>query len=426
MKTIFLFAATLLLAARLAAQTLTVDWSTVDGGGGASSDGTLVIEGTAGQPDAGTLSDGALTVQGGFWPAFTATSASTSANGYQVYYSVQSGTAGSNYIGVVNSDGSGNAHVLDTACWPRLSPDGTKLLYHPVQNTGNFAQNHLAAYNLNTSSSMNIFGNNNLVVYYDWAPGGNNVLFDYACGILLWNANTFIASGFLIGSDCNDDAPSVNPQGGNFAFHNQYQGLLLADMDGSARRHVPNTSGGDFWPNWSPDGQWLVFRATEGGYAKIKQDGTGRTNLWSQIPGASQVTLYGQLYQAAVCFSPDGQWVIAPFILNGTNGIYALAADGSGTVKTILAGGLSGDQIYNFIGGILPATLDSGAPPVLTISAATPGQATISWTPATPGFVLQESGSLAPASWINSASGTQNPVTIPTGNAASYYRLVKP
>src|SRR5262245_33137573 len=44
-------------------------WSTVDSGGGtsASSDGAWSVSGTVGQPDAGTLSGGAFTLQGGYW-----------------------------------------------------------------------------------------------------------------------------------------------------------------------------------------------------------------------------------------------------------------------------------------------------------------------------------------------------------------------
>jgi hypothetical protein len=42
-------------------------WSTIDGGGGASSGGEYTLRGTIGQADAGTLSAGDLTLVGGFW-----------------------------------------------------------------------------------------------------------------------------------------------------------------------------------------------------------------------------------------------------------------------------------------------------------------------------------------------------------------------
>ncbi len=42
-------------------------WNTVDGGGGLNSAGDYVLEGTAGQPDAGALAKGEYTLSGGFW-----------------------------------------------------------------------------------------------------------------------------------------------------------------------------------------------------------------------------------------------------------------------------------------------------------------------------------------------------------------------
>jgi hypothetical protein len=59
-----------LLAGTLAAApngALRIDWWTVDGGGGASSGGAYTLNGTVGQADAGTLSGGGLSLQGGFW-----------------------------------------------------------------------------------------------------------------------------------------------------------------------------------------------------------------------------------------------------------------------------------------------------------------------------------------------------------------------
>ncbi|MEE9293659.1 MAG: hypothetical protein V3W34_01670 [Phycisphaerae bacterium] len=42
-------------------------WHTVDGGGGTSSVGTFTLTGTVGQPDAGVMSGGTLTLAGGGW-----------------------------------------------------------------------------------------------------------------------------------------------------------------------------------------------------------------------------------------------------------------------------------------------------------------------------------------------------------------------
>jgi len=44
-----------------------IDWSTIDGGGGTSTGGVYSVSGTIGQPDAGVMSGGPYTLQGGFW-----------------------------------------------------------------------------------------------------------------------------------------------------------------------------------------------------------------------------------------------------------------------------------------------------------------------------------------------------------------------
>ena len=43
-------------------------WSTIDGGGGQSSGGQYILNGTIGQPDAGYSSGGNYELLGGFWP----------------------------------------------------------------------------------------------------------------------------------------------------------------------------------------------------------------------------------------------------------------------------------------------------------------------------------------------------------------------
>ena len=58
----------LLLAQSVAAQTYSIHWHTIDGGGGTSTGGVYSVSGTMGQPDAGpTMTNGQYTVTGGFW-----------------------------------------------------------------------------------------------------------------------------------------------------------------------------------------------------------------------------------------------------------------------------------------------------------------------------------------------------------------------
>jgi len=49
-----------------------IDWSTIDGGGGTSTGGVYAVTGTIGQPDAGAMSGGNFTLEGGFWGVIAA------------------------------------------------------------------------------------------------------------------------------------------------------------------------------------------------------------------------------------------------------------------------------------------------------------------------------------------------------------------
>jgi hypothetical protein len=66
-KPFLLWLGLLLSLSLLEAQNYTIDWFTIDGGGGTSTGGVYSVSGTIGQPDAGHLSGGNFTLDGGFW-----------------------------------------------------------------------------------------------------------------------------------------------------------------------------------------------------------------------------------------------------------------------------------------------------------------------------------------------------------------------
>jgi hypothetical protein len=69
---LLLLTATLLLPLAGFAQQYKIDWWTIDGGGGTSTNGQYAISGTIGQPDAGpTMRGGNYAVTGGFWASAT-------------------------------------------------------------------------------------------------------------------------------------------------------------------------------------------------------------------------------------------------------------------------------------------------------------------------------------------------------------------
>jgi hypothetical protein len=107
-----------------------------------------------------------------------------------------------------------------------------------------------------------------------------------------------------------------------------------------------------------------------------------------------------------------------------TGGVYSV----SGTIGQPDAGPTMTNGQFSVTGGFwaLPTAVQTPDAPVLTIAPATPGNATISWSPNTPGFVLQETWNLSPANWTNSLSGATNPIVVPASVPAKFYRLFKP
>jgi hypothetical protein len=57
----------MLLVCNSAFAQYSIDWFTVDGGGGTSSVGLYEISGSIGQPDAGSVGAGNYVIEGGFW-----------------------------------------------------------------------------------------------------------------------------------------------------------------------------------------------------------------------------------------------------------------------------------------------------------------------------------------------------------------------
>jgi len=64
--------AVVVLTASARAQNYSIDWFTIDGGGGTSTGGVFSISGTIGQPDAGVMSGGQYSLSGGFWGILSA------------------------------------------------------------------------------------------------------------------------------------------------------------------------------------------------------------------------------------------------------------------------------------------------------------------------------------------------------------------
>lgn len=78
---------------------------------------------------------------------------------------------------------------------------------------------------------------------------------------------------------------------------------------------------------------------------------------------------------------------------------------------------------FVILGGFwVPQAVQMPGAPWLSILAEGGTNVIVSWIPADPGWVLQESDNVH-SNWMDSASGSLNPVSIPATAAAQFYRL---
>jgi len=174
------------------------------------------------------------------------------------------------------------------------------------------------------------------------------------------------------------------------------------------------------------EGGWQSQSAGEFGFHRSKP-----SERWHCRAGASQPLVFlGCLLLIGFCSSVLGQgYAINWHTIDGgggtsTGGVYSV----SGTIGQPDASQqpMTGGN-YALTGGFwaLYAVQTPGAP-TLTIVPAGAGQAQISWTPATTNWVLQENLNLTTTNWVNSPSGSTNPIVVPANLPTKFYRLSTP
>jgi hypothetical protein len=326
-----------LSAQALVAQNNVITWSALDMGFATPASPTTELRSIAGQVIVGTTASAATRADAGFLvgPTF-----GQSVSGAVIVYS-RSGTSGGT-IWMRSVDGSVDSQIT-SGSWPRMSHNGRYIVFHKGSGIPNRLDMNL--YDRQTGQDTLLFQNiGDYINTYDWLEDDDHIVFDYSCSMRMMNRDgTGVTTLFQV--DCYDDAPVVQPGSRALAHHNAFQGIMLTDSLGVNRHHIPNTAGGDYWPAWSPDGQWISFGVandTVRNYSKIHPDGTGLTAL-TAFSGSQSAFLYGGAWTA------DGSKIIVPGRINGVWGIYAIATDGSGGVALIPT--TPGDPI-DFVGTV--------------------------------------------------------------------------
>ena len=217
--------------------------------------------------------------------------------------------------------------------------------------------------------------------------------------------------------------------------------LVLAAWDQVAQAQSTNfTYTGNF--HWTVPATGLyhitAFGAGGGGY----YPGLGGSGFGAKIGGDFSL-FSGQVLSIAVGSPGSGGYdgggggggSFVTFF--GTGNALVIAGGGGGDFGGRGGGGgnCGGGGGGSFNGGLNPinvAGFQSGnglveivAVPTLGITKSAPGFVTLSWVPASTNWVLQENLALRTTNWVNSPSGTNNPVIVPTTQPAKFFRLLK-
>ena len=131
------------------------------------------------------------------------------------------------------------------------------------------------------------------------------------------------------------------------------------------------------------------------------------------------------LLQLVFCLCALAQFSIDWYTIDGgggisTGGVYSV----SGTLGQPDAGNMTGGGFVVRGGFWIPAAVQVEGGPWLYIVAEGGTNVVVSWSPTDPGWVLQEALTLQ-TNWVDSVSGSTNPISIPATEAAMFYRLNK-
>jgi Tol biopolymer transport system component len=276
-------------------------------------------------------------------------------------------------IGLIHPDGSDEhliaSDVHDEQHLPDWSPDGTRLVF----TVRGGETEPLYEYDLATDTTHQLFacedpclGDDNPV----HSPDGTRILFTRAIAPFVHN----VTQGAEVPSDCglwigelssgevtqitsNTDPPCNreydahwSPDGSQLTYwrdpyengHPKGTTVFVINADGTNEQRLTDPAMFAGSPDWSPDGQWIVFST----YPLLEFQCCQVSNLYrmhSDGSGMEPLTHYAteELRVAHPRYTPDGQWILFTSVTPETRSLWVTPAAG-GEPIVLVPGGIYG------------------------------------------------------------------------------------
>ena len=133
---------------------------------------------------------------------------------------------------------------------------------------------------------------------------------------------------------------AISPDGGRIVYAGSASGsgwsLYLRNLDQLAGRPLAGTEGA-YNPEFSPDGQWIAFRAADGKLKKIATDGSGLTTI-------TPIDNYGSV-GGGITWTSNHEIVFARGTYSEGRGLWRVSADGGEPVQFAQLDSASGERL---------------------------------------------------------------------------------
>lgn len=221
---------------------------------------------------------------------------SYSPDGTKILFS--SNRDGDSDIYVMDADGTDVEQIVDepaTDAEPTWSPDGTKIAYETFRHDRNRVLSEIHVVRVDGTHDRRLTNNNRMEANIDWSPDGTRIAFSghklsSRYGIFTMSARggdvERLTRNNRLGGGGVDGGPTWSPNGRWIAFFREIDAfdygyeIFKIRANGQRLTRLTRDLGTDQQPDWSPDGNHLVY-TSQWQITTITADGGERTQLTS-------------------------------------------------------------------------------------------------------------------------------------------------